>query len=85
MVLESRHWRKTRNTIGAMVLSTAAMMTARAETSAAPDQLEEIRVTAERLGLLGNASTASEGIIVNDELALTPAFRVGQLFETVPG
>jgi outer membrane receptor protein involved in Fe transport len=85
MVLESRHWRQTGKTIGAIVLSTAAMITARAETLAAPDQLEEIRVTAERLGLMGSASTASEGIIVNDELALTPAFRVGQLLETVPG
>ncbi|HEY0746569.1 MAG TPA: Plug domain-containing protein [Steroidobacteraceae bacterium] len=51
----------------------------------APEQLDEIHVTAERLGLLGTASTASEGIIVNDELALTPAYRVGQLLETIPG
>jgi outer membrane receptor protein involved in Fe transport len=35
--------------------------------------------------LLGAASTASEGIVVNDELALTPAYRVGQLLETIPG
>ncbi len=34
---------------------------------------------------MGTASTASEGVIVNDELQLTPAFRVGQLLETVPG
>jgi hypothetical protein len=68
-----------------MLLSAAVMFTARAETMAAPDQLEEIRVTAERLGLMGSATTASEGIVVNDELALTPAFRVGQLLETVPG
>ena len=60
-------------------------MSATAEPSSAPDQLVEIQVTAERLGLLGTAATASEGIIVNDELALTPAFRVGQLLETVPG
>ncbi|HTC38950.1 MAG TPA: hypothetical protein VK693_08350, partial [Steroidobacteraceae bacterium] len=71
--------------MGVMLLSAAVMFTARAETTAAPDQLEEIRVTAERLGLMGSATTASEGIVVNDELALTPAFRVGQLLETVPG
>ncbi|MEA3140752.1 MAG: hypothetical protein QOK23_2921 [Gammaproteobacteria bacterium] len=35
--------------------------------------------------MLGAASTASEGIVVNDELALTPAYRVGQLLETIPG
>lgn len=51
----------------------------------AADELQEITVTAERLGLLGTASTASEGIIVNEELQLTPAFRVAQLLETVPG
>jgi outer membrane receptor protein involved in Fe transport len=80
-----RRWRETRNAIGVTLVSTAAMFTARAQTSTAPDQLEEIQVTAERLGLMGSASTASEGIVVNDELALTPAFRVGQLLETVPG
>src|ERR1700689_1783440 len=80
-----RRWRETRNAIGVTLVSTAAMFTARAQTSTAPDQLEEIQVTAQRLGLLGSASTASEGIVVNDELALTPAFRVGQLLETVPG
>lgn len=52
---------------------------------AAPDSLQAIHVTAERLGLMGTASTASQGVVVNDELQLTPAFRVGQLLETVPG
>src|ERR1700689_4078607 len=80
-----RRWRETRNAIGITLVSTAAMFTARAQTSTAPDQLEEIQVTAQRLGLMGSASAASEGIVVNDELALTPAFRVGQLLETVPG
>jgi outer membrane receptor protein involved in Fe transport len=49
------------------------------------DQLQEITVTAERLSLIGSAATASEGVVVNDELALTPAYRPGQLLETVPG
>jgi outer membrane receptor protein involved in Fe transport len=49
------------------------------------DELEEIEVTAERRGLIGTATTASEGIVVNEELALTPAYRPGQLLETVPG
>jgi outer membrane receptor protein involved in Fe transport len=50
-----------------------------------PDSVDEIQVTAERLGLMGTSTTASQGIVVNDELALTPAYRVGQLLETVPG
>jgi outer membrane cobalamin receptor len=49
------------------------------------DTLDEVVVTAERRHLIGTTSTASEGIVVNDELALTPAFRPGQLLETVPG
>ncbi|MGC2030033.1 MAG: TonB-dependent receptor [Steroidobacteraceae bacterium] len=47
--------------------------------------VEEVVVVAERLRLIGSATTASEGVVVNDELALTPAYRPGQLLETVPG
>src|SRR5882724_7248862 len=50
-----------------------------------PAPLSEVVVTAERLQLIGTAATASQGIVVNDELALTPAYRPGQLLETVPG
>jgi hypothetical protein len=49
------------------------------------DELTAITVTAERLRLVGTATTASEGVVVNDELALLPAYRPGQLLETVPG
>lgn len=51
----------------------------------AADELQEVTITAERMNLIGTASTASVGVVVNDELALTPAFRPGQLLETVPG
>jgi hypothetical protein len=47
--------------------------------------LEEVVVTARRLELLGTASTASEGVISDQELQLTPQYRPGQLLETVPG
>jgi len=49
------------------------------------DQVQEVTVTARRLSLIGTAQTASEGVIVNDELTLTPAYRPGQVLETVPG
>jgi hypothetical protein len=42
-------------------------------------------VTAPRIDLLGEVLTASEGSISDKELQLTPAYRPGQLFETVPG
>jgi len=48
-------------------------------------QLDEITVTAQRIELLGIASTASEGVVDPEEIALTPAYRPGQLLETVPG
>jgi len=47
--------------------------------------LEEITVTSARLSLIGSATTASEGLVDAGELALTPAYRPGQLLETVPG
>ncbi len=47
--------------------------------------VETILVTAQRRRLLGTASTASEGIVDDQELQLTPAYRPGQLLETVPG
>lgn len=46
---------------------------------------ETIVVTARRRRLLGTAATASEGIVNTLELQLTPAYRPGQLLETVPG
>jgi outer membrane receptor protein involved in Fe transport len=47
--------------------------------------LQEITVTSERGVLLGTASSASEGIVADQELQLTPVYRPGQLLETVPG
>jgi hypothetical protein len=47
--------------------------------------LQEITVTAGRLELLGTADTASEGVIDDQELQLSPQYRPGQLLETVPG
>ena len=46
--------------------------------------LEEVTVTAERLELLGSASTASEGVVAAQELQLAPQYRPGQLLETRP-
>ena len=60
---------------------------ARAEPAASADSgvLQDIVVTAERLKLIGISTTASEGVVVNDELTLAPAYRPGQLLESVPG
>ncbi|HZC15293.1 MAG TPA: TonB-dependent receptor [Caulobacteraceae bacterium] len=42
-------------------------------------------MTASRLNLLGVAKTASQGTVTKQEIALRPIFRIGQLYETVPG
>jgi outer membrane receptor protein involved in Fe transport len=47
--------------------------------------LAEITVTSERMDLLGAVSTASEGVVADQELQLAPVYRPGQLLETVPG
>jgi len=54
-------------------------------TNSGASSLQEITVTARRLELFGTASTASEGVVDDQELQLTPDFRPGQLLETVPG
>ena len=54
-------------------------------TNSTTGTLQEITVTAQRLELLGFASTASEGVVDDQELQLAPQYRPGQLLETVPG
>jgi hypothetical protein len=71
--------------LGAMAIFLAGGLVFSADGADAPTELQAITVTAERLGLIGSASTASQGVVVNDELALAPVYRPGQLLETVPG
>jgi hypothetical protein len=49
------------------------------------EELQEVTVTASRVDLLGTATTASQGSVTDQELDLRPAYRVGQLLESVPG
>ena len=51
----------------------------------APKAVSEVVVTASRLDLLGRATTASQGVVTRKEIELRPIFRVGQLFESIPG
>ena len=47
--------------------------------------LEEVVVEGRRQVLVGEARTASEGVVSQDELALRPLLRPGDLLEAVPG
>jgi TonB dependent receptor/TonB-dependent Receptor Plug Domain len=80
--MRSLLWRKARRAFAMLPAFAALPIHAETDTSGG---LDVVVVTAARRELIGTTSTASEGIVVNDELALTPAFRPGQLLETVPG
>jgi len=47
--------------------------------------IDNITVTASRIDLLGSADTASQGSVTQEEIALRPVYRVGQLLESMPG
>ena len=55
------------------------------ELVAASSSLDQITVTAKRVELLGTADSASVGVVADEEIQLTPAYRPGQFLETVPG
>ena len=56
-----------------------------APTAPADNNLSEVTVISSRVNLLGTATTASQGSVTEQELDLRPAYRVGQLLESVPG
>jgi hypothetical protein len=63
----------------------AAATSSTAPGDTTPESVQEVTVTAQRLNLIGTAMTASQGVVANDELTLTPAYRPGQVLETMPG
>jgi outer membrane receptor protein involved in Fe transport len=69
------------STIAAVDLPNNAAIDASGNVTALPG----VTVNAKRLDLLGVALTASDGVVTREELELTPAYRPGQLLETVPG
>lgn len=47
--------------------------------------VEEIQVMGRRVNLVGQASSASEGIVSQEEISMRPLLRTGEVLETVPG
>lgn len=88
---------KLRGSTCALILAVAANAAAQsapdsAKVKAAPQRrvgthssATEVVVTASRRDLLGVAATASQGSITKKEVDLRPIYRIGQLYETVPG
>lgn len=48
-------------------------------------KIEEIQIMGRKLNLVGQASTASEGIVSQEEISIRPLLRTGEVLETVPG
>ncbi|THD77366.1 MAG: TonB-dependent receptor [Phenylobacterium sp.] len=69
----------------AAALAVSAAHAEDAADAAKPKTLGEVVVTASRTDLLGKAESASQGSITHAEVELRPIFRIGQLYETVPG
>src|SRR5580658_4487203 len=88
----ARQCRRTRPNLPAVLAAIAVLGTLNSPRCRADDAnldldagLPEVSVTAERQGLLGNVISASEGVVSDQELQLTPQYRPGQTLETVPG
>ena len=88
----ARQCRRTRPSLPAVLLGIAALGILSGPRCRADDAsvdldggLPEVTVTAERQGLPGNVISASEGVVSDQELQLTPQYRPGQTLETVPG
>ena len=77
----------------ALAASSVANVAQAQTTPAAPEPnkpagaspVSQVVVTASRLSLLGVAATASQGSVTKQEIDLRPIYRIGQLYETVPG
>ena len=53
--------------------------------SRAERQLEEVQVIGHRLNLVGEASSASQGVVSKQEIEIRPLLRTGDVLELVPG
>jgi outer membrane receptor protein involved in Fe transport len=90
--LSDASWRIYRRHLRrAVVLGAAAALLAAGAPRAQPVRPEKTATTVpevivtSRVDLLGQAQTVSEGAVTKAEIDLRPAYRVGQLLETIPG
>ncbi|MCP5130511.1 MAG: TonB-dependent receptor [Pseudomonadales bacterium] len=61
------------------------MMAAAVGNAQTDHKLEEVEVTGRRLNLVGEASSASQGVVSQQEIELRPLLRTGDVLELVPG
>lgn len=68
-------------TVCLAILSTTPLTLAAQE----DEEIEVIEVIGRRVNLVGDASSASEGLVSQTELAIRPILRTGEVLETIPG
>ena len=84
--MASRHRPRNRRAATTVsVLAAAAATPAMAAGIPTGEPLEEIVVTASRLGLVGESRAASEGVVPGVQLQGRPILRPGEVLEVVPG
>jgi hypothetical protein len=72
--------------LATVIASPAAAQTAPDQPGAGPVvTLPPVDIVRSRVDLLGDAATASQGAVTQEEMELRPVFRTGQLLESVPG
>jgi outer membrane cobalamin receptor len=86
--MESRHRTRNRSYLAAAAVVMIAAGAATAGFAAGiptGEPLEEVVVTARRVGLIGESQAASEGIVTSVQLEGRPILRPGEVLEVVPG
>ncbi|HTX51053.1 MAG TPA: TonB-dependent receptor plug domain-containing protein, partial [Caulobacteraceae bacterium] len=75
--------------VGAVALVAAFATQSRADDATgdadSSTTVSQVVVTASRVDLVGKAITASQGSVTKEALELRPIYRIGQLYETIPG
>ena len=66
-------------------LYTLLLLPVTALATASSPELEEVQVSGRKINLVGDAASASEGLISQQEIALRPLLRSGDVLELVPG
>ncbi len=79
----ARRWRST--ALAGLLATVALPALALAADPVPSTTTSEVVVTASRQDLIGQAVTATQGSVTQEELRLRPAYRTGQLLETIPG
>jgi len=67
------------------LLALLALLTPLTVVAAQQPTLEEIEVTGRQLNLVGQATSASQGVVGQQEIELRPILRTGDVLELVPG